>query len=202
MCIRDSSRQAQLAAIPVGDADFGDPMKANSEKIAEFETNTTIDERNEDSSFEYPGDFYRLGVVMHTPAGESYPVILDEVSHKMITYINLSNFTAPTEKQAVYVRHEGGIQCYPNDDDNAVVAIHIEYVRTPTDPVWGFNQTIFDDDGEVVYDPSESTDFELHQADFQDLVFKILSYAGVVIRDQEISGIGAQLDGKISQTEL
>ena len=196
------SKQAALSLAPNTMSDFSSPMKALTEKIAEFETNVTINERDNDSFFEYPSDFYRLGVVTHSPAGEMYPVVVDEVGHKEITYINLSHFTAPTEKQAVYVRHEGGIQCYPSDDENAVVAIHVEYVRTPTDPVWGFNQTIFDDDGEVVYDPSESTNFELHPADYQDLVFKILSYAGVVIRDQEISGIGAQLDGKISQTEL
>ncbi len=185
----------QLAA-PGSDTDYSSPEKNIDEKIAVFEIQTDIPERNEDSFFEYPTDLYRLGVVL-TDAD----IIVDETSHMDAAYVNLSKFTAPTEKQPIYTKEAGGIQVYPKDDTNAVTDVKMVYLKTPTDPIWAFDQTEFDDTGDIVYSNDNSIDFELHPSEQHELVIKILAYAGVVVRDPAVTGFAQQVEQKITGTE-
>jgi hypothetical protein len=60
----------------------------------------------------------------------------------------------------------------------------MRYIRYPYVPFWGFT---FTPNGEALYNASSSVDFELPESDFVNLVIKILQYAGISIREQEVS---------------
>ena len=172
--------------------DYSDIARNVEEKITFFDNVSTINSRGgvgttSTNAYVYPSDFYRLGIA--TLNG----VQIDEVSHRDLTYINLSNLTAPTETQPVYTRHEGGIVVYPTSYTGA---INMVYVRKPADP---------DLRGTVVSSQfvpaTDSVNFELHPSEQHELVVKILTYAGVVIRQPEITQVASQKEQQIKGIE-
>ena len=102
----------------------------------------------------------------------------------------------PTVNNPLYVRHEGGVVIHPT---SGISSILINYVRKPADPQWvGGTLT-----GQVVAQPSASAykDFELHSSEFPELVIKILSYAGVIIRAADIAQVATAKEQQIIQSE-
>ena len=66
--------------------------------------------------------------------------------------------------------------------------ITIHYVRYPLTPNWTYQ--LIGADGNPTFDPSAALgyqDFELPLSDSTTLVFKILQYAGVNIRESEVT---------------
>ena len=61
--------------------------------------------------------------------------------------------------------------------------VTLDYVKTPAFPEWDGMDVV---GGNILYNPMGSTDFELHPALEQDLIHRILFYAGVSIRQQDI----------------
>jgi hypothetical protein len=76
---------------------------------------------------------------------------------------------------------ENGLLVYPTTINSNVT---IQYLRFPKDPQWTYNIV----NNEPFFNPNSATykDFELPLDDFANLVIKILSYAGVSIREQDI----------------
>lgn len=184
------------------DTDFSDMDTNIAEKISFFEKTSPIAEvstgtRANTSFFEYPSDFYRLGVVVNT----EHNTIVEEISHRDLVYVLRSHLTAPTEKQAVFTREEGGIKCYPDTDTSSVNNISITYLKIPTDPNWAFDATEFASSNEAVYDSNASTNFELHPSEEHELIIRILAYAGVVVREPIVTQFAQQVDQRIQSTE-
>ena len=65
-----------------------------------------------------------------------------------------------------------------------------DYVRYPKDPKW--TSTALGADGDPLFDASlaDYQDFELPLSDSTTLIFKILQYAGVNIRETEVAQFG------------
>ena len=121
------NRLAIQAQLEIFEAYFGDKNRANalgenSDDYSDIARN--VDEKInffnelEDKAyvpgdptgfFRYPDNFYRLGVVS-VPQTNGLSVVADQVSHKDIRYIQLSNLTAPTVSQPVYVRRGGSTE--------------------------------------------------------------------------------------------
>lgn len=170
--------------------EYGDVRKIVEERLTYFDNSRAITTKSDlgvsdstVSGFAYPTDFYSLGQITTAEGGRT--VMLDEVSHRDLTYINLSPLTSPTTKQPVYTRHEDGIVAYPE----AVSSIRMIYVRKPLAPVWAF---LDDPTGQPIYDEANSFDFELNPAEEFSLVYRILTLAGVTIKQQDIVQFGAQ----------
>ena len=174
------------------DGDYSDSVRNLEEKITFFD-NTMVVTENDNDVFEYPSNFYRLGRVTLTTQG-GLPIIVDEISHKAVSYVQLSPLTAPTRTQPVYTRHEGGIVIYPTvlmDTD----MVRMIYVRRPVDVAWrGSNMN-----GQFVQ--GGSTDFELHPSEFPELVVKILGYIGLLIKQQDVQAFAQQQEIGIEQNE-
>ncbi len=124
--------------------------------------------------FRYPEDFYRLGRVTLNNR------IVDEVSDKQCAYILLSPLTAPTRKQAVYVRREGGVCIFPVMLANTDI-VNMSYIRTPAVVSWMGSPEM----GQFI--ETGSVNFELHPSEFPELVTKILSYVGIIIQRADIA---------------
>ena len=172
----------------VNNSDYSNPYMNIEEKITFFD-NTSAVSKGTNGRYNYndlPETFYRLGTVILDNR------IVDEVNHNELPYINLSPLTAPTNTQPVYTRHEGGIAVYPTSYSGAISMV---YTRRPNDPELRgvvVNST-FQDVG--------SANFDLHPSEEHELVIRILSYSGIIIRDTEIIQIAAAKEQQLNNNE-
>jgi hypothetical protein len=115
---------------------------------------------------------------------------IEKVSQQKVLYLLASNLTAPTAAYPVYTLMDNdgtttsrsNFTVYPDTIDAGVDA---HYLRYPREPKWTYTSV----GGDPLFNPSPSLgyqDFELPMSDFSDLVVKILQYAGVSIREQEV----------------
>lgn len=114
---------------------------------------------------------------------------IEKVSHQKALYLLSSNLTAPSLSYPVYTlldndgttTSRSNIMVYPT---TLTANIFINYLRYPKDPKWTYNLV----GGDPLFNPFaiDYQDFELPLSDFSDLVVKILQYAGVSIREQEV----------------
>ena len=58
-----------------------------------------------------------------------------------------------------------------------------DIIVKPSTPSFGFVVV----NGKALYNPNSSTDFELHSSEENNLVYKILEYAGVAIEDLNLT---------------
>ena len=194
-------KKIQSSQIPPVSDEYGDAAKVAMERLNYFNVHgapATFDTTN--NTYPYPADFYSLGMV--NVASRNFPVMADEVTQRDLSYINLSPLTAPTAKQPVFIREEHGIIIYPKSYNNGVEiessnAITFDYIRKPIQPIWAFMD---DPTGEPVYfppgvdennNPIGSIHFEVNPAEEFNLVYRILTLAGVAIKQADISQFGA-----------
>ncbi len=181
------------------DSDYSDIKKNIEEKIAEFENEETISPAGNFTSagghtttsyYAYPSNFYRLSSV------GANNISAQEVTNKKLNYINRSPLMKPTVNNPLYVRHEGGVVIHPT---SGISSILINYIRKPAEPQWIGGTTA----GQVVANTSATNykDFELHTSEFPELVIKILSYAGVIIRAADIAQVATAKEQQIIQSE-
>ena len=89
----------------------------------------------------------------------------------------------------------------PNDN-NASGFNNLQYVEpgqavTPITAAWSYTEI----NGTALYNASSSVNFELHQSEETNLVMKILTLAGIAIKDQGLYQMVAQEDVKKTQQE-
>ena len=215
--------QAQQA--PGSTEDYADVSMNVDEKISYFDNfftqngKTMLGAREDRAGYAYPPDFYRLDHVS-VPGPTSgpnagLPIMADEISHRDSHYVNLSPLTRPNVNQPVFIREEGGVILLP---ESYTGAINFFYVRRPVDPVWA--QRVGDSAdvdrlypngatdaqrdqivGVPFYDSTASSDFELHNSEEHELVYRILYLAGVTIKQQDLVQFGAGKTSEITSTE-
>jgi hypothetical protein len=135
------------------------------------------------SRFTLPADYFFLDKVVYNNNTE-----VEKVSHRKILNLLNSNLTTPNTEYPVYIMDQNGIIVYPTTiappPPYTSTSITAQYLRYPKDPQW----TYLTVNGDPVFNISSSTyqDFELPLADFANLVIKILEYAGISIREQDV----------------
>ena len=140
------------------------------------------------AKFNTPSDYYYIEKIVYNNSTE-----VERVEHSKIFNLLASNLTAPTVNYPVYILSTGtlsalnpqllseDIKIYPSSITNNVL---IRYIRYPYIPLWSFISTV---NGEALFNSATSVDFELPDSDFVNLVVKILQYAGISIREQEVA---------------
>ena len=149
------------------------------EKINLFRTTSSLTKAN--SVFTLPSNLYRLGTVYYNNTTE-----LDAIDQNDFLHINASKLTKPDTKKPVYIRNGNELTVYPID----ITTLSCTFVKKPSQVVWGYVEI----SDVAKYDSSTATDFELHESDETTAVYKILSYAGLIIKQPEISQIAEQKD--------
>lgn len=159
-----------------------------SEMLDRFSVYTLLTYDTIPGKFNTPTDYYYIEKLVYNNSVE-----IERVEHSKIFNLLASNLTAPTVNYPVYILSTGtsstfnpqllseDIKVYPSSINSGVF---IRYIRYPQIPIWGFIST---QSGEAFYNASASVDFELPESDFVNLVVKILQYAGISIREQEVS---------------
>lgn len=179
----------QLLRMPQTSLAYADRMALLDEKISLFKREESLELSSSINKTyaELPSQVQELGSVVFNNRE-----VQRIQKHELYT-TNQSPLTAPTEYYPVYIYENKVVTIYPN---TITGFIDVNYLKYPSDPRWGF--TIDPNLGNYVYNPLSSNDFELHQSDQPLLVDKILSYAGVMSKDQLTLSMAVQKEQQIN----
>jgi len=130
-----------------------------------------------------------------TTVGDAYSIIYSStvvqaekvINNKLSLLVN-SNLTNPTKEFPIYALQGSELTFYPSTISNKG-QVQATYFRYPKPPKWTYVTLI---NGDPVFDQSQPDyqDFELPTEDEYKLVTKILEYAGMSIREIEVSQFG------------
>jgi len=101
---------------------------------------------------------------------------IEPVKKSELTYLNASKLTAPTTDYPLYYFENNIINVFPS----TITSATMDYIKVPADPIWNYTGG---GASAYTYTTSGSQDFELHPSEEPILIIKILSYAGVIIKD-------------------
>lgn len=164
-----------------------------------------------DQTFTLPDNWYTIVNVQWRQNDSEGNVELENEAERVSEYairrLLKSNITAPSKEFPAYIFSQMGfpvtegagtgtlgdlgnqITIYPVADAGKSLGCALTWIRYPKEPNWTYS-TLVDpatglDTGEAFFNQSVATyqDFELPEADLTDLVYKILQYAGMSIRE-------------------
>ena len=174
----------QLLGMPQTSLAYADRMALLDEKISIFKTNETLTLAN--SKITPTSAVQELGSVIYSNREAQ------RIQQYEIYTTNQSPLTAPTAYYPVYTYEGGEITLYPTLTGNVV----LNYLKFPADVKWGFN--IDPELGHYIYNPLDSTDFEIHKSDQPLLIDKILGYTGVMTKDQFVMSLANSKEQQIN----
>ena len=121
----------------------------------------------------------------------------EKVSNSKINLLNKSLLTAPSDLYPAYTQKGDSVTIFPTTF-NGALDVQATYVRYPKDPKWTYI-TLYN--GEPVFDQTQSDyqDFELPIDDTNNLVARILQYAGISIREGDVYQFGSVEEQKENQ---
>jgi hypothetical protein len=99
----------------------------------------------------------------------------------------LSPLTQPTDKFPLYTYENNILNIYPSSIRSD---ISISYLAKPQDILWNFTTDMTT--GAYLYDAGTSIQFNLDVTEQDELIMRILAYAGVIIQDASIVQTAAQ----------
>jgi len=190
------------------ESDFSNPTLTVAQKISAFYKEETLTKAG--VVFIYPDDFYKLGIVNVNDISADY------ASHGDIKYLNQSPLTYPVVTQPVYTLSKTGVRVYPS---TITTGVTIDYLSQPVKPKWGYimptssqiaagvpNEPIYDP---TVFDPAvdnysataKSYNFDLDPSEQSELIVRILSYAGVVIKQGDVTQFALGKEQELQTTE-
>ena len=143
-------------------------------------------------------DYYLINKVLCSSGG----VLLGEaekVSNSKINLLNSSHLTSPNANFPAYTLQGGLITIFPSSF-NGATDIEAQYIRYPKAPNWTYINVV---NGDPAFNQSAADfqDFELSPDDETSLVFKILQYAGMSIRELQAAQFGAEQEQMEEQNE-
>ena len=174
----------QLLGMPQTSLAYADRMALLDEKISIFKTNETLTLVN--SKVTPTSAVQELGSVIYSNREAQ------RIQQYEIYTTNQSPLTAPTAYYPVYTYEGGEITLFPTLTGDVV----LNYLKFPADVKWGFN--IDSELGHYIYNPLDSTDFEIHKSDQPLLIDKILGYAGVMTKDQFVMSLANSKEQQIN----
>ena len=128
-------------------------------------------------NFAKPADCFKIENIIYNDTTE-----VDYITKQDARVITSSKLTKPSVTFPVYTLDEDGVKVFPNTITSNISA---DYIRYPKTPKWTWVSLSA---GEPVFNQSalDYQDFELPLSDENNLVVKILQYAGLTIRESEI----------------
>jgi hypothetical protein len=175
----------QFMRVSGNSEEYSDIIHNINEKIAVFEKVSAIN-----NGIIAEDDIFRLGTVI---ANDN--TIVEEVQQDDILEMNMSPLTKPTDSRPVYVRTGfDTMSFYPASYSFTGTCT---YVKKPLQPNWGYVVI----NGKAMYDPTSKVDFELHPSEENELVYKILKFAGLAMRRNDIAQSGQGLETMQIQQE-
>ena len=125
---------------------------------------------------------YRLGSVFY----KDYD-LGEYVQPNELKQLILSPLTQPTEKFPIYTYNNNVLTLFPSTIQRD---ISISYLTKPRSVLWNFSQDATT--GAYLYASGSSVQFDLDVTEQDELIMRILAYAGVIIQDPSIVQTAAQ----------
>ena len=181
------------------ESDFSNPKLTVAQKISAFYKEGTLTKAG--ILFPYPADFYKLGIVSVDG------ISADHSSHGEIKYLTQSPLTHPVAKQPIYTLLKTGVRVYP---DTVTTGVAIDYLSKPLKPKWGYllngtvpiyDPTVFDPATDSYDTNAKSLNFELDPSEQVELIIRILTYAGVVIKQADVAQFALGREQELQTTE-
>ena len=121
---------------------------------------------------------YQLGTVWNEEG-----FVIEEVEREKLQNLYRSRLLRPTENKPVYIRRGTIIYVHPTGD-YVNKTIYYEYIKQPSKPNWTYVVV----HQKPMFDPNNSSyaDFELHHSEENELVYKILKFAGISMKKQDL----------------
>lgn len=174
----------QLLGMPQTSLAYADRMALLDEKISIFKTSETLALAS--SKVTPTSAVQELGSVIYSNREAQ------RIQQYEIYTTNQSPLTAPTAYYPVYTYEGGEITLFPTLAGDVI----LNYLKFPADVKWGFN--VDTELGHYIYNPLDSTDFEIHKSDQPLLIDKILGYAGVMTKDQFVMSLANSKEQQIN----
>lgn len=182
----------QFSRIQGNDSTYSDMVSILQEKIDVFE------KFRQDVSMSSGGvgtlpSHYRMGELYYNNSG-NYVEVEKLQQNELHHYIN-SPLTTPSVSLPIYVNTSANaIQVYPTTITSGVTC---NYISRPATVKWAYT-VVFE---QAMYNSNNSVNFELHESEETELVIKILSLAGVMLKDPNMYQIASTEDQKSIQQE-
>jgi hypothetical protein len=195
----------QFRRIPGNNHEFSDPLKNLDQKISIFEKyDESVVPVNSYSDMLLPNDVYRVGMIRVKYRGNPKNVIAEKIDlRQLMTYLN-APLTKPNKMIGAYYTQYptnagvNRIKIYPIvSQDESVDQVRVSYIRKPVQPKWTY--VVIND--KPIYNGTNAIDFELHQSEESELVYRILVLAGIAIEKPQLTQSGAQLASAQIQQE-
>tara|TARA_B100000902_G_scaffold337224_1_gene337979 strand:- start:722 stop:1432 length:711 start_codon:yes stop_codon:yes gene_type:complete len=176
------NRQVNEENARVSGTGYADIKKGYEEVIDTFSVTAQLTQ-DATNVYTMPTDYYLINKILCSSGG-TFKGEAERVSQSKITLLNGSLLTAPSTNFPAYTQQASKVTVFP-DTFNGANDIEAQYIRYPLDPKWTFS-TI--QGGAPVFDQSQADyqDFELPSDDSNDLVDKILQYAGISVREGDV----------------
>ena len=132
-------------------------------------------------------DYYLINKVLCFSGGV-FQGEAEKVSNSQITLLTNSHLTSPSLGFPAYSLQANVMTVFPSQF-NGANDIQAQYIRYPKDPKWTYVNLY---NGEPLFDQTAADyqDFELPIDDGNDLVARILQYAGISIREKDVFEFG------------
>jgi len=184
----------QYNRTPGNTQEYSDPLSVLYEKIGIFEQvapSTFVQGSmpvDGDGFRAIPQNIYKIGTVF----ASGRPVEL--LNSKDFDLAALSPLTMPTRERPIGCITTRGLRISPSTIDGDV---NLSFIFRPSKVEWAY--VIVND--KALYNDNIAIDFELHQSEETELVYKILKLAGINLKAQEIVQVGQALEQTQVQQE-
>jgi len=168
----------QYKRLATNDTEYADLYKITDEKLSKFKKQSTLVYSTD--SFQLPSDLHKLGTLTYNN------IELEKIDQKTLNKYTSSPLTNPSTNNPVYIQSiansslQWNVKVYPSTINTGVTCT---YIRKPITPIWGYTEV----DGSALYNSGQSQNFEIHSSEETGLVYKILLYAGISIKDTNVS---------------
>jgi len=148
------------------------------EKISKFKTYGNLSYSS--GAFAFPSDLHKIGTVIYNGTE------VEKVDMKQLLDYQASKLTQPSASNPLYIQNttssgsNWSITVYPS---TVTSGISCTYVKKPIKAEWAYVNV----NNVALYNANDSVDFEIHESDETNLVFKILLYAGLNIKAGEVA---------------
>ena len=169
---------------PGNSEEYSDIIELIEEKIGYLTKTATLD-----SSGNLPSDFYRLGSVITGSGG-----IAQKVSIKEYSQIENLLHMQPGDRSPVYYWSSNKLVVKPDTS-----SAKISYIKKPDQPIWGYVVI----NKKPLHNPNanKTVNFSLHKSEEPELVYRILTMAGISIQKPQLTQIAATTQLSTNQQE-
>jgi len=181
----------QFDRVPGNSTDFTDSITLIQEKLSALEE-IKIDETVNAAGFSPltsgGNNIYKLGTITGSLSNPSeyHHLEFEEVQYEEYKLMEKTSITKPHLNRPIYYKFNKGIQISPP----GVTKIDYNFIKRPSKPNWNF--VIVND--KPLYNANTSINFELHEAEESELIYKILKLAGINLKQQEVVQVGQALE--------